>query len=64
MSLIPGDKSKQISELKANLGQKKFQVEKTLVPGMMVHAFNLRTQETEACSLKFSLQRKFQESQA
>jgi hypothetical protein len=42
-------RSKQISEFKASLGQSKFQIEKSLSTGMVVHTFNPRTQETEAC---------------
>ena len=45
--LISGDK--QIFEFKASLGQSKFKIEKGLGPGVVVHTFNPRTQETEAC---------------
>ena len=39
---------KQISEFKVSLVQSKFQVKKSLGPGMVVHIFNPSTQETEA----------------
>jgi hypothetical protein len=39
--LIPGDGGQHISEFKACLGQNKFQVKKSLGPGMLVHSFNL-----------------------
>jgi hypothetical protein len=41
MALIPGDRDKQISEFKASLGQSKFQLEKSLGPGVVVYTFNL-----------------------
>ena len=47
--LIPGDKSKETSEVKASLAESKFLVEKSLGPGTAVHAFNPSIQETEAC---------------
>lgn len=34
-------------EFKASLEQRKFQIEKSFGPGMVVHAFNPRIQETE-----------------
>jgi hypothetical protein len=40
MPLIPGKKGKQISEFKARLLESKFQIEKSLGPGMVDHAFN------------------------
>jgi hypothetical protein len=38
-ALIPGGKDKQISEFKASLEQIRFQVKKSLNPGMMVHTY-------------------------
>ena len=59
-------KSKQISEFKASLVQSKFQVERNLGPDVVVHAFNPRTQESEAYRSEFKVhsQSKFQDSQA
>jgi hypothetical protein len=49
MPLIPGYRSKQISEFKASLRQSKFQAEKSLDLDMVVLDFNPRTQETKPC---------------
>ena len=49
MPLIPGDKGNQISEFKASMVKRKFQVKKCLGPGMEVHTFNPTTQKAEAC---------------
>jgi hypothetical protein len=40
MLLIPGDKGKEISEFKASLVESKFQVKKSISPGMVVYTFN------------------------
>ena len=45
--LILGDRSKQISEFNASLGQSKFQVKKSSSPGVVVCTFNPSIQETE-----------------
>jgi hypothetical protein len=47
MSLIPGDRGKQILEFRASLVQRKFQVEKSLGPGVVIPAFNPSIHETE-----------------
>lgn len=48
MALIPVIRGKQISEFKVTLVQSKFQVNKSLGPDIVIHAFNSQTQETEA----------------
>jgi hypothetical protein len=47
-SLIPVDRGKQISEFKASLVQSKFQVKKSLGPGIEANTFTPSTQKTEA----------------
>ena len=49
ITLMPGDKTKQMSKFKVNLGQSKNYVEKRLGPGWLVHAFSPSIQETEPC---------------
>jgi hypothetical protein len=44
---MPRDRDKQISEFKASLRQSKFQVEKSLGPGVVDHTFNSSIHETE-----------------
>jgi hypothetical protein len=66
MPLIPGERCKQISEFKASLVQSKLQIQKSLGPGMVAHAFNPSIQEAEAGRAEFnlSLQSYFWGSQA
>jgi hypothetical protein len=40
-NLIPGDRSKQISEFKTSLGLSKYQVKNILGPGVIPYTFNL-----------------------
>lgn len=55
--LIPGEKVKQISEFKDNLGQNNFfLVTKSLGVGVVVvYAFNPSNQETETCRSVFKV---------
>ena len=64
--LILGDKGKQISKFKASLGQSKFQVKKSLSPGIVVHNLipTFLPRAMWISEFKVNLQNKFQDSQA